>query len=766
MATQHSIPITLTETAGVRYRRPVTGGVPIARGLAPEGSVFFLTAQGKRVPLQSMVLNRWQDGSARWVLLDFLADPDPGATSVYRLGWHTRGKALLPTNTVDTADLLTLTDSRTLRLADRLEVQCVQTDERGECCAARMDEVQWEVDGPMRATLAIRGAFTAADGRHLGAFRLRVSVYAGTSAIRLEPMILADTEHGLLHRFKELALIVRPIGGWRRWRLEEAAGWQTDQEARLFQVDDQQYTSPNGGGTQAPGWVEWEDAGGHAALALRDYWQQWPKAFDVYPDAIALSLFPRFTPGTFDHMSPDHKYGYLFEGDCYRLRVGQARHWEAWIDLKTDGPTLAQAINAPLVPVTSPKAAVAAGVWGEISPAGPATKAYDAWVNALFAAYQRSIEQQRDYGAMNWGDWYGERFVNWGNHEYDTPYQLLMQYARTGDLRFFYAGDTAARHMADVDVVHAVNDELSAYFRLTAPWSNMPSRPGLVHEHCVGHVGGFHTIEEVQEIYRTSGLCEQDQGYLCLEPFNLGHVWTEGLTRHYFLTGNPWIRETVERIADHLALLTEEDNYHWMGEAHCGRVTGWTLLALAAAYELDWSPRYLRAMAYLVDKALADQDPHCGGWLYDLPPGHCDCKTKRHVGKAGFILSILVNGLSRYGELTGDPRIPDAVRRAITHLNNDTWKDERGDWRYTSCPSSMMIQQIGVTMLALVNSVRLSHDPEHLRILTKAWNAKCRRIVLGERDGQSDGKTFTHTIYGSAETVSILQRLKQTRVKR
>ena len=52
--------------------RPLTGGVPIAEGAAPEGSVFILyDDNGITVPLQTSVLARWKDNSARWVLLDF-----------------------------------------------------------------------------------------------------------------------------------------------------------------------------------------------------------------------------------------------------------------------------------------------------------------------------------------------------------------------------------------------------------------------------------------------------------------------------------------------------------------------------------------------------------------------------------------------------------------------------------------------------------------------------------------------------------------------
>jgi len=69
--------ITVKDMSGVENKlRPVTGGVPIAEGAAPESSKFQLKNEsGSVIPLQAEVLAKWKDGSARWVLLDFQSDP-------------------------------------------------------------------------------------------------------------------------------------------------------------------------------------------------------------------------------------------------------------------------------------------------------------------------------------------------------------------------------------------------------------------------------------------------------------------------------------------------------------------------------------------------------------------------------------------------------------------------------------------------------------------------------------------------------------------
>ena len=102
-------------------------------------------------------------------------------------------------------------------------------------------------------------------------------------------------------------------------------------------------------------------------------------------------------------------------------------------------------------------------------------------------------------------------------------------------------------------------------------------------------------------------------------------------------------------IGDNLARLVLDGRYaHFSRNSHSGRVNGWTMLALAGAGRVEAKPAYRRAMKRLADLALEEQDPHCGGWLYELPWGHCYCRTRKHVGEAGFLTAIRLNGLARY----------------------------------------------------------------------------------------------------------------------
>lgn len=780
------VDIRVQETAGIKFLRPLSGGIPIPEGAAPSGSEFMVTAPGgKVVPSQSQVLATWGDGSARWVLMDFQADPDPGSTEEFRLTWkpgnRTQKVEAVPEKltakkgmTVGSgAVVLKTIPGALLRISNRFDLKFSLRDKGGVRCEAIADSGLVEVKGPLRTTVLLKGSFFRPDGTRVVDFRLRASVYTGLQQFYLEPQLLAHADTGMITYLKDLSFEIQSVAGYKSASFGGLHGNQAVPLAadpvRLFQLDDENFRMEgmDGKGGKAPGWMEVRDGKGTLAVALKDFWQQWPKSLQVSRSTAALGLFPSFQAGAFAHMGPWYKHDYLFEDDHYRVREGQTRRWQIWCDLSGDGERLVKSANRPLIPAADPVQAIATGEWGVIAAAG--TKGmteYDKWAEELFEGYCRSIREQRDYGAMNWGDWFGERGVNWGNHEYDTPLTILTQFARTGDPKYFYAGALAARHTSEVDVVHSLNEDLKKYF---SRWERpeYTSHTGMVHEHSIGHVGGFHTVEKVRELYVSKNIGSGNPNpYLCLDPYNLGHIWTQGMAYYYLLTGDPWVKETLDRISNNLVRLTEDGLYKSFKETdHSGRVNGWTMLAFAGIYKVNPAPRVLKAMQFIAEEALVEQNARSGGWMYKLPWGHCNCVSIEdrkkgvmpHVGEAGFITSVRLNGLGRYYQLTGDKRIPQSLKRAVDNLNNDTWHDHRSGWRYTSCPATgSSVSQPGVTIMALVNSVSVNRDAEQLRVLKKAWDFRFKDLLdnpLTTRPGL--GKTYSATMYGAPEAMNL-----------
>lgn len=142
------MPISVWDISGVKSLRPVTGGIPLAQGSASEGANFALHDENDdSVPLQTSVLARWKDRSARWVLLDFQAEPAPNATAHFKLSWGKKLKAVNPqfpveVNRQDRPSIRTRTvvvspvGDALLRISDRVDLGLTMTNSKGKKCTA------------------------------------------------------------------------------------------------------------------------------------------------------------------------------------------------------------------------------------------------------------------------------------------------------------------------------------------------------------------------------------------------------------------------------------------------------------------------------------------------------------------------------------------------------------------------------------------------------------------------------------------------------
>lgn len=216
-AALHAVAIRVVDTAGLGTVCSVTGGVPIPAGAAPAGSRFLLYDRDHRqVPCQHAVLASWKDGSVRWVLLDFQAQPPAEGASDFQLEWTADGTDLNPSVPVEVrkedgvsvasgAVELATVEGALLRLSQRLDVRLVWTDKGGQRCMGQVESSDVETAGPLRSTMLLTGSFRTPAGERVVGFRLRASVYAGLPRVCLEPQILIDEYDTPLHMLIQFA---------------------------------------------------------------------------------------------------------------------------------------------------------------------------------------------------------------------------------------------------------------------------------------------------------------------------------------------------------------------------------------------------------------------------------------------------------------------------------------------------------------------------------------------------------------------------------
>ncbi len=752
------IPLTLFGPAqATGTPEPVRTGVPFPpRTLADPSHCRVLDSRGRPRPAQFQALAYWPDGSVKWLLVDFLTRPAPAAASLrYTLVAGVPPAPLpgAPRVRVRQTPTAILVDTGPLRLRfsrDRFTpFESVQTGRRTTPPAAkdenqaagiivvdgkgtlrssqyaRPDEMLVETAGPVRATLCVRGRLAAPGGDRPGpAYLCRLDFFAGLRRVRCTVSLDNDILAPTMSRFRSAQLRIPLL------QPAETAVFGGDGNApipvrtlpaRLLQDYDNRWRlvarsnpRPRAAGKRAPGWV----AAGGVAVRVPYFWQLYPKALAVSQNWISIGLLPRLPENQYadpeDRKLFDRLYFWCDKGD-YRLRCGVRITTVALVDFN------GRPDNAPPSPGNAapcPRFAACPAAWycasqvmGPLVPRRPGCfPRYEANLDSAFKRFLKRRETFREYGFMNFGDWYGERRWNWGNIEYDTQGALALNFLRTGRPDLLERARQAEAHNADIDTIH---------------YDPNPENVGRVHVHCLGHTGGYFP-----------------QGYKGMaRAFTRGamtpsHTWDRGHFLLWALTGEPRFRETGDLAARRLAAV--DANKSGIGRSRSG---GWALIALTAAYQVAGNPEYLTAARVLTRKILHKQRPN-GQWRY--PIWEARKQKPQPWGCKPFMTGIILHGLCMMDRIAPSPRIETAIRRGAEYLWSNTYIPKDHGFLYAEAPG--FNRHGGIWTLPLVGdglayACRLDpkHRDESRLIEACSWNFY--------RAGISDfGKSFTQAI--------------------
>lgn len=697
-----SVTLQVTPPDGVMLTDwPVTGGVPFPQGaLGSASSLRLVDGTGRDRPLQAAVTARWQDGSVKWVLVDF-RHSGPAARYELRYGPGPGAGAAATARETEPAPA-----------CGRLRL----TDASGTEFSADLRPTLVEAAGALRMAYAGTGSLTATDGRNCFAYEASMHHYPGTPWTRVLLTVGNDVSEAEFTTVESLYWDVPVI---------------TATTAFVRQRTDDRYVASGGDGKR------W--SGPLGAVHVRDLWQNYPLDVEVGPAGSRVWLLPRlradeyaWAKGTVD----EHRLFYWFDPigarhvGGYKLRQGMTKTYEVWLGADNASPPY----DRPLLPICPPAWYAKSMVFGEFGIADAhreVVRDYDAKVNEAFDAYMKAREDNREYGQFNFGDWWGERVINWGNIEYDTQHAFFLQFVRSGDPRFLQAGEEAERHNRDIDTVHYHKD---------------PARVGRVYAHCIGHVGDYLAKSPLEGPNRGS-----PRG-----GFTPSHTWCEGHTDHYFLTGVRRSQATARKIADHYGSYGTV-NYDF----HNCREPGWDLIFTMAVYRGTGDPFYLNAARIIVERVLERQTEHAalgsagGGWRRRMVPGHCLCQPA-HYGNAGFMVGVLLTGLKWYHLETGDERVARAIHLGSRFLIADMWVPEVQGFRYTSCPTSSVGPWSNLLLFdGMGYAYRLTGDKDLARVLAQGTDAAIQSL-------SGWGKSYTMYIRVAPHVLGLLAELRES----
>lgn len=590
------IPFWLEELAKVeRKSLPVTAGIPFARGVVSSNQSLSLEFQGQEIPLQIQVLDRWNDDSLKWVLLDFQTDLAPLEKKQYHLTVSEKNSSVdypVSIQLSKTEDLIRVETGgaqfeigfknqlffKRVILRKQIgfnfdEEQWVFIDDRGVSFHPVAENITTETLGPLRTTLKVEGKWRSKNNKELARFGARFYFFSGSSACRIEWTLwnpkrakhagnrwdLGDPGSIL---FQEMGMhlkgadFIAPEISWQMqgneklkmakansWSLYQASSggihWNSHNHANRhgqatlpYKGYELNYDSHEEHGNRADPAVAMVESRKGIAVGIDKFWQNFPKAIEVKNGEFVVGLFPKQNQ------------------DFHELQGGE-RKTDILYLIFNDKP--AESVVAQVKSFVAPIKIMAkssyyaqTGVFGDLSlPSEDTRKDYTELVHSAIQGNYTFFDRREiidEYGWRNFGCLYSdhdavnykgeEPLVSHFNNQYDALKGFVLHYLRSGDCRWWELARDLAQHTIDIDIYHTQQDK-SAYN------------------------GGYfwHT-----EHYRDAGLSthrtytakplvgsriKSGGGGLSNE-----HNYTTGLLYYYFLTGNQQAKEAVIELAD------------------------------------------------------------------------------------------------------------------------------------------------------------------------------------------------------------------------
>ena len=739
-----SFGLTVANPTGVaRQGEMAVQGVPFPQGCVRSPQNMRMTdAAGRALPLQARPFAYWPDKSIKVAAVSFPADVPANGSAGYRFGAGSGVEPLSESGGLElseSVDTIAIDTGAIAVTLSKVNGTLLETVTRGEH-VLKAGEARWDLAfldesgrelrssgptvsvteiierGPNRALIVRKGLFSDAAGALVN-YRIQTELCAGSDAVRCQVFMVnrEDAAEIYLRRWSmELGLGDSPVG-----RL-----WVGEDDAVPAQAGNTLYQHTEGtlswtGQTplsrvegRCPGHIRLAGL----ALGTRWFWQRYPQAIrflegvvrqDFVPEPLDDGDLPtrwqekmaertdKYSVGGFGYPQSPGKMG------LFRLARGEALRQE--ILFRFDGEAISAPVDEALAPIVAPLRASPdpeyvsqTAVFGEVQPHDPVTYPhYENSVERFYQNYHAKRRRRREYGFQNFGDdtfeWgYGPSHTYWSNCEYDHHHGFALQYIRSGDLRWWEECEAAARFYSDTAIVHHEPESSNRHQRggprhhnATALWMESQPEQAWIADHTMSGVSS-------------------------------GHAWAQGVVDYWYLTGDPWAESVMRGMADWYCGIAEKNRFGAGGQE---RGPGWALVAISALARATNDPRVLAAGAKVADWVINWQDPIRG--VVSVPIS----EQPSYEGGTVFMHGIVGRGLGRWYDVTGDPRVRDAVVGIAEWLITEPMGQPGRFW-YKQAPNCM--KRYGATsqtISALAYAYTLSGEQAYVDIAEKVLDS-------------------------------------------
>ncbi|RME66233.1 MAG: hypothetical protein D6790_00515, partial [Caldilineae bacterium] len=350
---------------------------------------------------------------------------------------------------------------------------------------------------------------------------------------------------------------------------------------------------------------------------------------------------------------------------AFTLRAGEHKTHELWLTYTPPGRSPAQAgAVQPLFAAAPVTWYVESGAFGltalpdwdawrdheqyirdQLDTAGT----YEPWMD-WFPNLPAAIEGEDFYGVFDYGDapidFEGYHVAPY-NLKYEMDWGMWLQWARTGDERWFRLAEAGARHAADLDILHNLHTPRH--------WAD-----GIIFGH------SYHDEDGFRNPHRNYGGNHPDTAF-----------GVPGLLLAYYLTGYEKARDAALEAADNMEYRLHNDSHLCSYFSDCNgegyalgeglfqdgeRPAANSLLAMVEAYRATGKADYLAVADALVDWARAERQPYIHGPI----PG-----DDRYLKP--WMLNLYLRSLAAYLEMKQEFGLPDNSHGRASFLAYADW---------------------------------------------------------------------------------------------
>ncbi|HWL51145.1 MAG TPA: hypothetical protein VNQ90_01825 [Chthoniobacteraceae bacterium] len=410
----------------VDWAWPVVQGIPLAQGdlAAPE---MVLSAGQAPVAHQFTPMNRWQDGSIKWALLQFTLNagnkdesltlapapkPQKPQKPVHPVQVKREGQGRVVTLGNSLVEATLAADHAVLKIAGRRQLPVINAFElyqsvEGQPGTVRWDAVDLRRSTPWQAEAWLSGSLHGPDGTTLERLRLSVTVFADVPYVRLRTTVINQRPGEMAT--DEYGFRLKPA-----WSSAEAIV-----------------------NSSGEGWLLYPGPEATLTSATRYFSHRWPNGLSLTPDTIDFRLF----------RSGDQRLPRLTT--C----LGEALTHEVWLAVTPEPVTENAARRFSALVETPPRLDASAllresRVWGPIPEIGRDEPIYEKVIEGNLAPVLGHGAQEgiRLYGSYN--------STLLTNFYWNTLHTLYTVYAMTGERRWFDWAERSVRHQINHLICH------------------------------------------------------------------------------------------------------------------------------------------------------------------------------------------------------------------------------------------------------------------------------------------------------------------------